>query len=291
MNLGFFRLGVMRQYDQNNNNVTAKTLAIKPRFGKAGDKDGGVSGFRALFVGGGHSIAYLLQRAVQRVQIHTSFKALTKVRNKHDKASEAEIARLDKKIQKNPSEQKFKDLKADVVKSRISAAKDAVEQALTKKNDADKNKASYEMTVIALKAAINEKLNDRAKGVSAQGKGESGISSVTDYAESVDASKNQDQPKTLPQLVKELHQADQKLRLANHAAKAAAQRVRNEEDALNYWTADGGVAMRALADAVHSIGLVSQAVLTTGPMPTSASTDPVLGFHSDAAYTQREVFI
>lgn len=277
INLGFFRVGVMRQSGPDGS-VTFKTVGIKPSFGKPGDQDGGVSGFRALFVGSGHSIAYLLKRTAQSVKIRMSFRDLTKVRNKHDKASKAEMARLDKKIQKNPDEQKFKDLKTSVVESRVSAARDAVNQAVAKKIVADENKASHEKTISTLTAAIDEKRNATGKGSSVQGEGESGISpnaESTDHAESADASQNQGQPKTVRQLVKERNKADRELRLANHAAKAAAQRVKNEEAALNYWTADSGMAIKALADAVHNIGALTHKALineklATSPMPADS---------------------
>lgn len=267
INLGLCRLGVMRQYDQNGN-VTASALAKKPSFGKVGDQDGGLSGFRALFVGGGHSIAYLLKRTVQKVQIYTSFKALTQIRNKHDKASQAEIARLDKKIRKNPTAEEFQARKSEVVTTRINAAKNAVDQALVKQDVANKNKASLENKAATLKAEIIERLNTTTKVASATGENEP-ASAAGGAEENTGTNETQEQPKTLHMLVKELHEVDRELRLANHLAQAAAKRVEIETDAYNRWenySSSGGV----VKELVEKMGSNDAISAEANILPTSA---------------------
>ena len=254
----------MRQYDQNNV-VTARALVIKSSFGKPGDRDGGASSLRAKFLGGGSVIAYLKDRFAQKQKINASLSDLTKVRNNHDKVSKAEITRLDKKIQKDPQDEKFKELKTAVITSRISAAKDAVDQALAKKIAADKNQVSCEKKVSDLTVAMSEKLDAIAKGFSVISDNSSEISSQvandgSSHSKGLDASKTQDKSKTLQQLASDLNEAKNQLRLAKHAVKAAEKRLKSEDATHKYWSG-GGLAMRALADATNNIKEITASIV------------------------------
>lgn len=264
INLGFCRVGVMRQRNENNV-VTAKTLALKPSFGKPGDENGGMSGFRANFFHGSNSVVYLAKRAVQKVKTYFSLRALTNIRNTHNKGSEAEIARLDAKIKKNPQNQDLKDSKAGVMETRIKAAGDAVHQAHQKETTALEKVTSYENEVNSLKAEMSKKLDTLAKGLSVNGEEETALSSkiagaASNQAESVDANKTQDKPKSLSQLARELHKAERHLKLAQHELKAAERRVKIETDTSDHW--------QSAADSIDNSGSYHAVSLTQGSSPS-----------------------